>query len=143
MYSGVSTSSFKTVFLEEEFNSIFEFTVVFPGITLQHITNIETQANEEDLEMYLEISNVLSLIAIPDVFVPAETVFLVEEGTLVSAFTSEFSDVLMEYGAKTEFTAAEEHFVEYAAIMPGFLVIEVPHAVTSLETVFTEQQITR
>lgn len=134
MYSGVSTSSFKTVFLEEEFNSIFEFTVVFPGITLQHITNIETQANEEDLEMYLEISNVLSLIAIPDVFVPAETVFLVEEGTLASAFTSEFSDVLMEYGAKTESTAA---------IMPGFLVIEVPHAVTSLETVFTEQQITR
>lgn len=122
------------MFLEEEFNSIFEFTVVFPGITLQHITNIETQANEEDLEMYLEISNVLSLIAIPDVFVPAETVFLVEEGTLASAFTSEFSDVLMEYGAKTESTAA---------IMPGFLVIEVPHAVTSLETVFTEQQITR
>ena len=122
------------MFLEEEFNSIFEFTVVFPGITLQHITNIETQANEEDLEMYLEISNVLSLIAIPDVFVPAETVFLVEEGTLASAFTSEFSDVLMEYGAKTESTVA---------IMPGFLVIEVPHAVTSLETVFTEQQITR
>ena len=80
---------------------------------------------------------------IPDVFVPAKTVLLVEEDTLISAFTSDFSDVLMEYVAKTQTTAAEEHFAEYETIMPGFLVIEVPHAVTSLETVLTEEQITR
>ena len=30
---------------------------VFPGLILQHITNIETQANEEDLQMHLGISD--------------------------------------------------------------------------------------
>ena len=49
----------------------------------------------------------------------------------------------MEYVATTETTACEEHFAEYAMAMPDFLVIEELYAITSLETIFTDEQITR
>lgn len=143
MHSGVPTLFIKTVFLEEVITRILEFTTVFTGIPLQHVTNIETQANEEDLEINLEVSNILTPVVIPDVFFSAETEFFEEEGAVISAFISEVYHVSIEYVATTETTACEEHFTEYAMIMPDFLVIEESHAITSLETVFTEEQITR
>ena len=91
----------------------------------------------------MEVSNALTPIVTPDVFVPAETVFLKEEGAFISAFISEFYHVSMEYVATTETTACEEHFAEYAMTMPDFLVIEELHAITSLETIFTDEPITR
>ena len=136
---GVSIVFVKTVFLGEEVVRILEFTSVFPGITLRYVTIIEVNA-DEDLELHAEISNVLTPIAIPDVFATDESKFLAEEGVLISECISEFSDVSLEYIATVETTASEEHPVEYAIVMTDFCVIKETYAFTSFETVFTEEQ---
>ena len=129
---GVSIVFVKTVFLGEEVVRILEFTSVFPRITLRY--------KDEDLELHAEISNVLTPIAIPDVFATDESKFLAEEGVLISECISESSDVSLEYIATVETTASEEHPVEYAIVMTDFCVIKETHAFTSFETVFTEEQ---
>lgn len=129
---GVSIVFVKTVFLGEEVVRILEFTSVFPRITLRY--------KDEDLELHAEISNVLTPIAIPDVFATDESKFLAEEGVLISECISEFSDVSLEYIATVETTASEEHPVEYAIVMTDFCVIKETYAFTSFETVFTEEQ---
>ena len=129
---GVSIVFVKTVFLGEEVVRILEFTSVFPSITLRY--------KDEDLELHAEISNVLTPIAIPDVFATDESKFLAEEGVLISECISEFSDVSLEYIATVETTASEEHPVEYAIVMTDFCVIKETYAFTSFETVFTEEQ---
>ena len=129
---GVSIVFVKTVFLGEEVVRILEFTSVFPRITLRY--------KDEDLELHAEISNVLTPIAIPDVFATDESKFLAEEGFLISECISEFSDVSLEYIATVETTASEEHPVEYAIVMTDFCVIKETYAFTSFETVFTEEQ---
>lgn len=96
---GVSIVFVKTVFLGEEVVRILEFTSVFPRITLRY--------KDEDLELHAEISNVLTPIAIPDVFATDESKFLAEEGVLISECISEFSDVSLEYIATVETTASE------------------------------------
>ena len=129
---GVSIVFVKTVFLGEEVVRILKFTSVFPRITLRY--------KDEDLELHAEISNVLTPIAIPDVFATDESKFLAEEGVLISECISEFSDVSLEYIATVETTASEEHPVEYAIVMTDFCVIKETYAFTSFETVFTEEQ---
>ena len=129
---GVSIVFVKTVFLGEEVVRILEFTSVFPRITLRY--------KDEDVELHAEISNVLTPIAIPDVFATDESKFLAEEGVLISECISEFSDVSLEYIATVETTASEEHPVEYAIVMTDFCVIKETYAFTSFETVFTEEQ---
>ena len=129
---GVSIVFVKTVFLGEEVVRILEFTSVFPRMTLRY--------KDEDLELHAEISNVLTPIAIPDVFATDESKFLAEEGVLISECISEFSDVSLEYIATVETTASEEHPVEYAIVMTDFCVIKETYAFTSFETVFTEEQ---
>ena len=129
---GVSIVFVKTVFLGEEVVRILEFTSVFPRITLRY--------KDEDLELHAEISNVLTPIAIPDVFATDESKFLAEEGVLISECISESSDVSLEYIATVETTASEVHPVEYAIVMTDFCVIKETYAFTSFETVFTEEQ---
>lgn len=129
---GVSIVFVKTVFLGEEVVRILEFTSVFPRITLRY--------KDEDLELHAEVSNGLTPIAIPDVFVTDESTFLAEEGVLISECISESFDVSLEYIATIETTASEEHSVEYAIVMTDFCVIKEPYAFTSFETVFTEEQ---
>ena len=129
---GVSIVFVKTVFLGEEVVRILEFTSVFPRITLRY--------KDEDLELHAEISNVLTPIAIPDVFATDESKFLAEEGVLISECISESFDVSLEYIATVETTATEEHPVEYAIVMTDFCVTKETYAFTSFETVFTEEQ---
>ena len=91
--------------------------------------------------MYLEVSNVFTPIATRYVFVSAKSMLLVEEGTLISEYISEFSDVSLENVVATEPTAGEKHFAEYAMAMTDFLVIGEPHAIATFEMVFTKEQV--
>ena len=129
---GASIVFVKTVFLGEEVVRILEFTSVFPRITLRY--------KDEDLELHAEVSNVLTPIAIPDVFATDESKFLAEEGVLISECISESFDASLEYIATVEATASEEHPVEYAIVMTDFCVIKETYAFTSFETVFTKEQ---
>ena len=122
----------KTVFFDEEVVRILEFTSVFPGITLQHITNIGVNA-DEDLELHSEVLNALTPIATPDAFVIAESIFLAEQDALISGCISESFDVSKEYVATVETTAGEEHPVEYASVMTDFCVIKEPYLLLLLK----------
>ena len=87
----------ETVFTREQFSQhhngftmaeCFSVTSEFDGMTMGVVTNISTITYEELLSMYAEIPNVFLVGAAPQAVARVETVFMEEEITAHSEFTS-------------------------------------------------------